>query len=330
MNLINWLGVGIVAATKETNTKEILVHLPSMAPMADGRVIAQTQQMQETSLNMAGEAETSTTLTSNVIPAVWNSFGDANRLTAPDVREGSKVSIYQVGGQNQYYWTTQGFGADSHRLETIVWGFQANPAVDENTPFNLDNFYTITLDTRNGFMAMRTAQSNNEKSGFEAKIDGMNGRVDLRGSNGNIFSFDDHQHRCFFTNEEGAIWSVSKKKIQLIAPDSFTVSAEESINLITKQLNVKVEGEIAIQAERARVRIPTTEWEGDIELKGNVDQQGNFDQVGNTFTTGMIQGMSGVKTAITDLDTHTTTGVRGGNDISGTPVPVPQPPIGGF
>lgn len=329
MNLINWLGVGIVAATKETNTKEILVHLPSMAPMADGRVIAQTQQMQETSLNMAGEAETSTTLTSNVIPAVWNSFGDANRLTAPDVREGSKVSIYQVGGQNQYYWTTQGFGAESHRLETIVWGFQANPGVDENTPFNLDNFYTVTLDTRNGFMAMRTAQTNGEKSGFEAKIDGMNGRIDARGSNGSIFCIDDHNDHCFYTNKAGAIFSVNKKKITLNAPDSTTINAEESINLRTKQLNVQVDGEIAIIAQKARVRIPKTEWEGDIDLKGNVDQQGNFDQVGHVFSTGIVQGMSGVKSAITDLDTHITTGVRGGPDTSGPPQPVPQPPIGG-
>lgn len=327
MNLINWLGVGTVAATKQTGTKEIMVHMPKNSPMADGRTVAHVESKEESAVNANGEPINVSTMISNVRPAQWNSFGEPNRLTPPDVREGSQVSLYQVGGQSTLYWTTNGFSGETHRLETIVWGFQANPNIDENTEFNVDNFYTITTDTRSGFMAIRTSKANNEKSGFEVKIDGGNGRIEAVGSNKSGIVMDDFNSKFIYTNREETLIGVDKKKVVIDAPDSILFNGDESVSVKTKVFTLQCE-EINIQAKNAKVAIGTTDWEGEVNLTGNLNHTGNTKQTGNTVSTGIVQGLSGVKTALTDLDTHGHLGVEGGNDTSGPPMPVPQPPVG--
>ena len=326
MNLINWLGVGTVAATKQTNTKEIMVHVPKNSPMADGRTVAITEEKEESAVNANGEPIKVTALISNVRPAVWNSFGEPNRLTPPDVREGSQVSLYQVSGQSTLYWTTNGFSAETHRLETIIWGFQANPTLDDNTDFNVDNFYTITADTRSGFMALRTSQSNGEKSGFEVKVDGGAGRIEMVGTNKTGMILDDFNSKFIYTNKEETLIGVDKKKVTIIAPESILLSGEESVGILTKTFTLQAT-DINIKATTANVAIGTTNWEGEVNLKGKLNHDGSTKQTGNTVSDGIIQGLSGVKSALNDLDSHGHIGVETGDGVSGPPLPTPQPPV---
>lgn len=332
MNLINWLGEGTITSTKNTDTGEVMVHLPIMAPQADGRNVTNVEQKQESSLNAAGEMETSTTMVSNVVPAEWRSMGEPNRKTPPDVREGSKVSVYQVSGQNKLYWTTFGFGAETHRLETIIWGYSANPNIAADAPFSVDDYYTATIDTRTGFFALRTSQANGENQGLEVRVDGGNGRVDMSGTNGSTFCWDDHNSQLTYNNKEGTIIGADKKQLLLSCEDSLTVNATESINVITKVLNVQCQ-DVNIKAQKAKVAIPETEWQGNIKQTGNYNQEGNYDQkgtythqgntqqTGNTTSTGTVTGMTEVKTATVRLNIHGHTGVENGDGISGPPMP---------
>lgn len=331
MNLINHLGVGTVASTKQTNTNEIMVYLPSMAPAADGRVVATAKEVEKKSQNAYGEEVTSRVLTSNTFPAVWRAMGDSNRITPPDVREGSQVSIYQVAGQNTYYWTTFGINAETMRLETVVMGFQANPAQGDDTPFNIDNFYTMTVSTHEGFMALRTTQANGEKAAFEIKVDGMNGRVMIGGSGKNYLVKDDVAKSLTYVNADGTIFNVEKKKVNVYAKDAVTFSADESFNILTKVFNLKCE-KIAIQADEADIRITKTKWTGDIEQKGLFDQTGDYkqkgdytqtgdyDQTGNITSSGTIHAAIDV-TSLVSLNLHITSFVQGGQGTSGPPVP---------
>lgn len=326
MNLINWLGVGTVASTKQTNTNEIMVHVPKDSPMADGRTVAVTEIKEESAVNGNGEPIKVTALISNVRPAKWNSFGEPNRLTAPMVREGSQVSLYQVSGQSTLYWTTNGFSAETHRLETVVWGFQANPTLDDNTEFNVDNFYTITMDTAKGEASLRTSQSNGEKSGFEVRVSGQTGRIEMVGTNKSALIMDDFNSKFIYTNKEETLIGVDKKKVTIIAPESVLLNGEESVSILTKTFNLQAT-DINIKATTAKVAIGKTNWEGEVNLKGKLNHDGSTSQTGNTVSEGILQGLGGVKTAINDLDTHGHTGVRGGNDVSGPPMPIPQPPV---
>lgn len=332
MNLINFLGIGTVAATKQTNTHEIMVYLPSMAPAADGRVVATVKEVEKKGVNAYGEETSSTVLTSNTFPAVWNSMGEANRITSPDVREGSKVAIYQVSGQNNYYWTTFGVNANTMRLETVIQGFSANPNIGDDAPFNIDNFYTMTVSTHDGFAAFRTTKQNKEKTTFEIKVDGKAGKVMIGGGFKNFFVLDDIQRSMTYVNADGSVFNVDRKTITASADDSITWQGKEQINFLTKNFNLKCK-QISIEADTAEIRIGETKWIGNIEQKGNYNQQGNYeqkgnydqtgnmDQKGNITSSGVITGMTDVKTAMVSLNVHFHGGVQNGNGVTSTPIP---------
>lgn len=326
MNTINWLGIGIVSSTKNTDTKEIMVHQPNKSATGDGRTVTKVEQVSQTSLNAAGESETSTTMVSNVVPATWKPIGEPNRKTAPDVREGSQVMLYQASGQTKIYWTTYGLNAETFRMETIVWGFSGNPNIDEDAEFDVNDYYTVTVDTRGGFFGLRTTQANKEKSGMEFKIDGGNGRLDFRGSNGSLFSVDDFNSLLNYANKEGTQIAVDKKKALFSAADSLMLHAENSISVLTKTLAVQCK-DVLVKADTAKVAIPVTDWEGMINLKGDINQQGDLNQtgdiiqIGDTTSSGTVTGVVEVKTALVRLNIHGHTGVENGDGISGPPMP---------
>ena len=325
MNLLNCLGVGTVAGTKDTNTNEIMVYLPSLFPTADGRVTTDVKEVERVSLNAEGAEVRSRQLHSNTIPATWKNMGDNNRLTSPDVREGSKVAIYQVAGQNRYYWTLNGVNAETMRLETVMWGWSASPEVSENAELDVDKFYMMKVSTHDGVMGLRTSQANNEVSAFEIQINAMEGNINIGGSNGSQVFVDDANQKFVYKNEPGSVIMVDKKKATFYLPEQLNLFTEETINIKTKELN--------IEAKTCNVDIGLTRWKGRIEhtgdsaqtgdhdQKGDYTQDGDTERTGNSTTSGTVIGTTDVTTALISLNTHVTTGVRGGNDLSGPPAP---------
>lgn len=320
MNLINHLGIGTVTATKETNTDTVMVYLPGFAPQADGRAVATARQDERTSENAYGEETKSTVMVSNSFPAEWRSMGDSNRISSPDVREGSAVAIYQVSGQNTYYWTTFGVNAKTMRLETVVMGYSANPAINDDTPFNIENFYTITVSTHEGFMALRTTQQNGEKAAFEMKVDAMAGKIMIGGSHRNFFMLDDVQRQMIYQNADGSVFDINRKQITAVSKDSITFAPTETFNIKTKNFNLECK-RIGIKADEADIHIGTTRWVGDIEQQGDYTQVGNFAQKGWIHSTGNIVGMTGVFSVLNSLDAHFHGAVRNGDGFTSASIP---------
>lgn len=331
MSLLHCLGVGTVTQTKETNTDTIMVYCPFLFPTAEGRTVNNVQQVEQTSLNAKGEEVKSNNLRSNSVPAKWMNLGDNNRITSPNVREGSQVAIYNVDGGNQLYWTTHGVNAETYRLESVLYGWASNPNLAENTPFDVDNFYTAKVSTHDGIFALRTSMSNGEKSKFDVQVDGMNGRVSVGGFNKGLFVLDDVESSLTYSNKEGSVARVVKKQAFIKTEDMIGFFAAETLNIKTKVIQV--------QADLAKIDIKKTQWLGDIEHTGNTEQtgdytqEGDFTQVGdytqegntirdgNSTSTGIVTGLEDVIAPPISLRFHLTTGVRGGTDTSGPPTP---------
>lgn len=325
MNVIENLGMGKVAATKQTNTGQIMVYLPGMFPMADGKVEATAEQREKKSQDAQGNTVNSNVLTSNAVPAYWKPMGDSNRMTPPDVREGSEVSIYQVKGQKKYYWTTWGVNAKTMRLETVIYGWSASPATDENITeeeedFNIDNFYTLIISTHTGKATFRTSQKNGEKTIFEIMVDAMAGRVMVGGKEKNYLVFDDVAHSLMYKNVDKSVFMVDKKTITAYAKDKISLSADNEINLLTKALKFQTKT-WQVKAEKTQFDIssqfnmncPVTNWEGKINLTGDIEQTGKH------HATGLISSDTDVKSKVS-LNNHLTTGVKSGGDQSGGPI----------
>ena len=331
MSLLQFLGVGTVTATKETNTNEIMVYCPFLFPQAEGRMSASAEQVERTSKNAYNEEVRSVTLKSNSIPAVWKKMDDSNRISSPDVREGTPVAIYHIAGQNQYYWTLDGVNPNTFRMETVLHGWNANPNVDENGEFDVDNFYIFAIDTRNGLIQFRTSERNGEASKFDIQVNTMDGTITIGAKNHSMLNLNDVDHSFTYTNEEGALLRIERKEGTLYLPDKLSIFADNKFNLKTKEINV--------QAEEANIDIGLTRWKGKIErtgdtdqigdwdLKGNYQQLGDYQQTGdtrrtgNSYTSGFVWGFTDVRTMTVSLNLHLHTAVRGGNDLSGPPSP---------
>lgn len=324
MSLLAPLGMGTVTATKDTDTNEILVYVPGLFPQAEGRNVADTAQVERSSKNAFGEDVRSVSLKSNSIPAVWKKMDNSNRITAPDVREGSQVAIYKAPGQNQYYWTLDGVNPETFRLETVMYGWSANPNLDENTEFDVANFYTFVMDTRAGLAQLRTSQANGEQAAFDIQINGMDGTLTI-GSNNSMVTINDVEQFMVYQNALGAILNINKKSASLYLPEALQLFADELIAIRTKQL--------LIQAEKADIDIGLTRWKGKVERTGDTEQLGNYtqtgmykhigdvDRTGNSVSTGTVVGMTDVRTLTVSLNLHFHGGVRNGDGVTTPPIP---------
>lgn len=312
MNFINFLGMSVVASTKETNSKTIMVYTPSLNPAADGRVVADAQKKESKSVDSKGQTTTSNVLTSATFPAIWKPIGDTNRLTPPDVREGSQVAIYQASGQDTYYWTTFGVNAATYRLETVVYGWSANPNINENVELDLSNYYMLTVSTHTGKISFRTSQKNGEKTTLEILIDAMAGKIYAGGKNKNTLVFDDIEDSLTFINRLGTVLDVNKKKITAYAPESINFNTDEEFNVLTKNLNIQTK-KMRIGAETIDIVSPKNTLEGDVKMKGKLDITGSIS------TTGNIESQSDVIASGISLKSHKHGGVQSGGSTTQGP-----------
>lgn len=331
MSLLSPMGMGTVTATKDTDTHEIMVYIPGLFPQAEGRTVAQVDRVERTSKNAYGEDVNSISMKSNSIPAVWKKMDNSNRISSPDVREGTQVAVYKASGQNQYYWTLDGVNPETFRLETVMYGWSANPNLDENTPFDVDNFYIMVMDTRSGLIQLRTTQANGEVAAFDIQINTAAGTFTV-GTNDSLTTINDPERSYTYQNSDGATFNIAKKSASLYLPENLQLFADEMIAIKTKALFV--------QAETAEVDIGLTKWKGRMEHTGDTEQIGNYtqlgdytqtgmykhigdvDRTGNSVSTGTVIGMTDVRTMTVSLNFHFHAGVENGRGVTTPPVPM--------
>lgn len=318
MNVLECFGVGTVTIDKPTDTDEIQVSIKLLFPEADGESKSTADKVETVIQTPTGDTGSSTTLQGNTISAKWLAL-NTNRVTAPDVREGSKVVIYKFTGQDTYRWTY--FGMDGTlRLETIVWAFSASPKVDENSPVNADNYYIFMLSTREKKLQLITGQGNGEKAGYVFELNTGEGKFSLVDTESNIISLNSMAHAFTFINDEKSFINIEKKNISLSCEDQMLLKATNSLTIQCKDLKIKADNSIGVQTQ-------TTTWDSPVfNLKGNVTHQGNYNQTGNLTINGSLSqsGGTGVVQGGWTIDGirylgHRHGGVQGGSSVSSIP-----------
>jgi len=300
MNVIQWVGQSTVASTKETNSHEIMVYPPLLFPTADGGVTADVARVKKDAVDSMGKKVNTDMLKSNkTVPATWKPIGEPNRLTPPDVREGTPVSLYQFAGSSDYYWTTFGFAAETMRCETIVYGWNAMPDDNEDSKYDLSKYYTVTIDTRGGSMSVRNSNANGEKSLIEAKLNFMEGNIMLSGAQGSLFVWDDVNHSMTYHNAEESVFTVDKDQLFAFTKGGMMFQTDETIHMQCEQLLVGANTVIMEVAESTTITSPETLHTGNVKIDGTLDT------TGNVTSEATITGKSGVKTgAGIDVDGH--------------------------
>lgn len=313
MNVLQCVGTGTVANTKNTNTKEIFVYLPLNNPTAEGGVQLDVKQVQNTAQDSEGKPVTTNVLKSNkMVPATWIALGEPNRLTPPDVREGTQVALYNVTGSSDYYWTTFGFAAETMRLESVIFGWNGDPNINKDSTFDISKYYQFTIDTRSGVVSFRNSNANGEATILDLTFNYMAGHLSLSGAQKNQLVFDDVEHSLTYVNADESIFTVNKQKAAIYTKDSIMLQAEKTIQFKTKQFFLTAEQTIIESTVGTRITSPTTQHIGNFDVTGGITATLNIE------AQGTVKGLKGVGSSTIDLDKH----VHGnGNDGNDTNIP---------
>lgn len=315
MNVLNCLGVGQVANTKQTNADEIFIYLPGKFPTAEGGVNLDAVKVDKQAMDSNGkQVNTKMLKTNKMVPARWKNIGEPNRLTPPDVREGTQVAVYQFMGSNDYWWTTWGFGANTMRLETIIYGWNGMPAINEESDFDISKYYTMTISTRDGQMVLRNSNVNGEKSIIETTFNFMEGHFVMAGAQKNMLVYDDVNHSLTFTNAEKSVLTVAKDKIYGFAKGGIMLQTDAAIQTKSDQLLIEANSVLINVKNQTEINSPTTQHNGNLNVDGAITSTGNM------TSQAVVQGMSGVKSGKQDLDGHKHGGVESGSSQTSPPV----------
>lgn len=329
MNLLNCLGVGVVASNKETNTDEIMVILPKDMPSQDGEIISNIEETNTTYSTTTGDTKTSKVLVGNAVPAKWLRL-NSNRITPPDVRQGTKVVLYQFMNSNSYLWTLYGLD-NTLRLETVVWAFSASPKIDENTAVTPDNFYMFKVSTHQKKIELLTGQGNGEPLGFQFTLNLADGWWGTMDSNMNMFVVNGVERSFTYSNQDKTTLSVNQKDFTLLNEGKSFIQSKESVTFKTKKYTVIADEDYSLKTKNAVVvaddgyLITTDNFVGDTGVVDWTSPNG-FNLSGNVKIDGMVNASLIISTPVDvtagpiSLIGHVHGGVKGGNSKTSVPI----------
>lgn len=265
--------LGYVLANKKPGSKTIDVLPVEHFPAVDGEITASVEEIEVTGLNPDGSSYSLKVDNGTSIPALWLPFG-SNRVTAPDVRRRERVMIYQFGDTNQYYWVTLGLDDHLRRLETVIYAFNADPDTESDGELDFTKCYYFEVSTRTKNVTFSTSKANGEPFAYTTQYNCAEGIVTTTDDDNNFMELNSTERKLLFHNGDGTFAELSRKVINLFAPDAINVVAKNLIKFATKLFRVEA-------SEKVSIVTPTAEFSKDVKIAGNVT-------VGQKLTAGGI------------------------------------------
>lgn len=314
MSVLQCLGVGTVAIDKETDTDIIQVTLPQDFPSQDGETTATADEVESSYNTQTGDIKQNKVLIGNSVPAKWMPL-NTNRITSPDVRQGTKVAVYQYVNTNKYLWTLEGFDG-TMRLETVVYAWSASPDIDENTPISADNYYMLFISSHKKKVEFITGQGNGEACGFQFTIDMGEGYYGTMDSFGQIFMNNAVESSLTYLNKFKSQLSINKKDFALINEGNTVIDTKESIKMHSKNIAIIADEAFNLKAETGEMV-----FDGKLSLKAG----GGFDiDTPTAAFTQMVTMGKGLRSPSivggVELVGHTHGNVQNGGSETGAPI----------
>jgi hypothetical protein len=289
--------LGHAAENKALNSFDLEITPIEDTPMVDGELSTNANQVLTQGTDLTGQQYQTNMTSSGTIRATWLPVGQANRLTAPDVRRGEQVIIYRYGDTDKYYWNTMRNDLNYRKLETVVFGISATAA--EGASPDQTNTYYVEFSSHKKSITLITTKANGEPYAYSFQFDTGNGKVQLEDDIGNGMFLDSQQHQWHIENADGSFFDMTKKAITGHADDSiswttkdWSVNASNSTSEITETRTVKATTE-TVTAE--------TTHNGDTIHNGNIGLNGDLTTAPGSSGTGKIS-IKGEAELLGDLD----------------------------
>lgn len=275
--------LGYVLANKKPGSKIVDVLPVEHFPAVDGEITASVEELEVTGLNPDGSKYSIKMENGTSIPATWLPFG-SNRVTAPDVRRRERVMIYQFGDTNQYYWVPLGLDDNLRRLETVIYAFNADPDTESDGELDFSKCYYFEVSTRTKNVTFSTSKANGEPFAYTTQYNCEKGVVTTTDDDNNFVELNSAERKLLFHNGDGTFAELSRKVINLFAPDAINVVAKNLIKFATKLFKIEA-------SEKVVVTTPVAEFSADVKIAGNA-AVGQQLTAGGISTSGKIQAGS--------------------------------------
>lgn len=269
LSQLNRYSIGIVAANKPLSTNVIEVVPIEQSPMISGEITDNVQTHDAEGSNSLGESFKTKIDSTLSITAKWMPFGDTNRVTSPDVRRGETVEIYRFSDTDEFYWATLKQSATLRRLETVVYAFSNNSK--ENVENDANSTYYFEISTHTKKITLHTSNNDGEPFKYDIQLNTKEGNLTIRDDVGNMIHLDSTVKRILLMNQDQSFTDIIGKTISM--------SADDMINLRTKNLNIRADNTTLIGSN--------VSVEAQVNVTGNINQQGELRN--NGVKTGSIE-----------------------------------------
>ena len=305
MNLskLHFHSIGRVAANKPLDSKMVEVWSTETSSMTDGEITDALSTVEASGMDADGNKFTVKVDTTNSVPAKWLPFGQSNRITAPDVRRGDRVMIWQFADGGEYWWTDMDDGIKLRRLETVIFAISGTPK--EDTDPTSENTYFMEFSSHKKAVTFHTSNANGEPFTWDFQVNAGEGNAVLKNSAGDYISIDGVEKRIEMVNSIGSYIDINKTKIAIFAEDEISLNSK----------NIILNGKDTIHTETKTMTTENTTW----DIKSKTTHTGDFNEIGmlglsgNMTTTGGGGGTGKVTIGADVVITETVTAKSGAN-----------------
>lgn len=238
MSLLVPVAVGIAAENKKLSSKELEIFPTEMRPFADGEIVINATQVTDTGIDGNGQTYNVNLTMANSIVATWLPFG-SNRKSAPDIRRGEKVYIYQYSDADKYYWRPLGLDDHLRRLETVILVFSATKD-ESTTELTPDNSYYFEISTHNKSVTFSTSKANGEPYAYTFQLNTADGVYTLTDDDGNFVELDSSERSITAQNKDESYIQLNKQNI-FIEAAKLIQAKTELFHLICKKMHVEAD-----------------------------------------------------------------------------------------
>lgn len=250
---LKMVSLGIVSEHKKPSQKIAMIHPAEALTEIDGELRALPITLYAAGVDGENREYQINIEANTSLECEWLQLGE-HRQTAPDIRRGEQVIIWEIEGSTneKYYWSSLGRDSNLRRLETVLWAFSNISNPEENVDeLNYDNSYTVEISTHHKQITIRTNKYDDEPFAYVIQLNTKDGNFTVQDDVGNYMQLDSAETTIDFTNKDKTHFRLNKKDIFGYAPDSIYMKAVNTMKFECKDYILEAEKTIVTKTETA-------------------------------------------------------------------------------
>lgn len=235
------VAMGTAIENLPLGSTELKVSPHEKLPFMDGELVDRIDTMDYDHQNMDGKESGGTAFVSGGLTATW--LPQSNRKTPPNVRRGERIELFQFGSNDKYYWRCMNLDENLRRLETVVFGVNANPSESQDGT-SPDNMYFIEMSAHGKSITLSTSQMNGEYCTYDLQFDLTAGLFIVKDSEENKVFIDTRKTNIRLENSSGTFVELNKENINGYAPSNISLKADNNVDVKAKKITLNGGGSV--------------------------------------------------------------------------------------